>query len=632
MKKLVIGMAAALALTGCAGEMLPQPTGEPQLQTALTEAVTEETALETTQPQPTEKAYYQPDSPTERSTDGAVWAAQMDASVTGLAVLGDRLVVCTEGRTLHLLEGDTLREVRVRELDTELAWGGSDLQVTATGLGFYEDSSSTYVTLDENLVTGPSYVVPATAISKPLMASDLSAIYFITQEGIQRMDLKEGTSRVLRQERGEITRLGGLMFENSVLYYTRLDPDGMERTCFVDADSGSLCRTNTFRGQMASRGTHFSSVLKVSHTMGEASWVVTGNKYGRLRMLELEEGWAEPILLENGYVILQSRSQLGLELLCFDVVSEQQIARVLMPQQYNLFAYGSIDENEVVWLCDGSSSRFYGWRLGESRPGVTEAVMRPYASLEHPDREKMQAVEQEAQELAQQMGVELHLVQQGHRTDGISYGEFPDFQPIQYRAAVRKLEETMSRLPAELFRKMDRKSGSGTLTVELVDSYDPAYPVPKADGAYSVEGGIPRISVGMCPELGPVFYHELFHVMEVQIRNSGDGLKDWDKLNPPDFSYLEDPSATEESRPPIPAGKNITADRYGLTDGREDRAQIFMYACMDGQQTRFESGYMQQKLRLLCAVIRQTYELEETPIWEQYLLPEEPEPTAVENP
>lgn len=303
MKKLVIGLAAVMLLTGCGPEAVPTapPTQPPQTETTVSTAPTEPPAV----------SYYVPQSPMERATAGAVKVYQMDGSVSGVAMLGENLLVCSDNRVLHLLDGESLEELRIRELDTGLAWGSADVRVTADGVAYFDAPASTYVTLDTNLVTGPSYVVSGQNSVTPLISPDFSTIYYGTEEGIELMNLQEGTSRILRQEHEAIGRLGGVMFENSILYYTRLAKDGTEQTCFVDTESGSLRHINEFQGQMVSRGTHFNSVMKVDHALGQDSWVITGNKYGRLHMLDMDEGWGDPILLENGYVVIQNLSRVG---------------------------------------------------------------------------------------------------------------------------------------------------------------------------------------------------------------------------------------------------------------------------------------------------------------------------------
>lgn len=598
MKKMVISLAAVLLLTGCAQPAAPtEVSAEPSQITEVTEQ---------TQAQP--RSFYVPDSPEERSTGGAVIAYQMDDSVTGLAMLGENLLVCTDNRTLHLLAGKALEEIRTRELEGELAWGEPDLRITPDGIAYYDAATTTYVTLDENLVSGPSFVLPSHLKSRPLISSDLSAIYFVTDQGIQVMDLQEGTTRILRQEHEPVTRLGGLMFDSSWLYYTRSKGDDGEQTCFVDASTGSISRTSRFQGRIASNATHFSSAMKVSHAMGQSNWVVVGDSAGPRKMLAVEEGWGDPILLDNGYVILQQRSEQGLELVCYDMRAQQQLGQVCLPQQYNLFAYAGLD-GDVLWLSDGASSRFYRWDLAASTQGDTPVTrIQAYASLSQPDTAAMDEVVAQSETLGKQLGMEIAFVQSDDCAEDVNYDEMPDYRPMQYAQALDQLCIAAQRLPEDFRKALE-------LQVELTDRYDPARGMTSSGGSYHMDGGMARISVDMCPDAEAIFYHELFHVLEVQMRNASDGLEGWSELNPDGFSYTGNADSAVRSQ----QERGAVADGYGMVSPREDRAQIFMYACMSGQQDRFESETMQQKLQFLSGQIRDVFDVGELPVWEQYL-------------
>lgn len=598
MKKMVISLAAVLMLTGCAQPAAPGATPTQPPETTVSSEATE-------QPQP--QSYYVPDSPMERATSGAVGVYQMDGSVTGLSMLGEKLLVCTDNRTLHLFSGSPLEQVRTRELEGELAWGEPDLRITASGIAYYDAPSATYRTLDENLVSGPSFVLSGQLDSRPLISSDLSAVYFVTKDGIQVMDLQEGTARMLRQEHEQIVRMDGLLFDDSWLYYTRRNDDGVEQTCFVDAATGSISRSNRFHGRITSDSSYFSSVMRVSSAMGQTNWVVMGDSSAPKKMLAMEDGWGDPILLDNGYVILQQRNKVGLNLVCYDMVAEKQLAQVLMPQQYNLIAYAGADK-EALWLSDGASSRFYRWNLSvPAQQDLPVAQIRDYISLSQPDTQAMDAIVAQSQELGDQLGMEISFAQSSNRTEDIDYSELPDYMPMQYSQALDQLRSAAERLPEGFAKTIG-------LRVELTDRYDPAWDKVSSTGSYRMDGGKAQISVEMCPDVEAIFYHELFHVMEVQMRNAGDGLDRWKNLNPDGFAY----TGSADSEQELPE-TDAVADGYGMVSAREDRAQIFMYACMSQQQERFQSETMQKKLRFLSEQIRDTFRIPDAPIWEQYL-------------
>jgi hypothetical protein len=76
-----------------------------------------------------------------------------------------------------------------------------------------------------------------------------------------------------------------------------------------------------------------------------------------------------------------------------------------------------------------------------------------------------------------------------------------------------------------------------------------------------------------------------------------------------DYQYLED-----ENR--------VFIDMYSMSYPKEDRARIFEYAMMEGNESYFQSDIMQLKLKTLCKGIREAFNLKkytEPLLWEQYL-------------
>ena len=59
-----------------------------------------------------------------------------------------------------------------------------------------------------------------------------------------------------------------------------------------------------------------------------------------------------------------------------------------------------------------------------------------------------------------------------------------------------------------------------------------------------------------------------------------------------------------------------------MSYAKEDRATIFEYACMPGNEEIFKSAAIQKKLQRICKGIREAYGLKKVEkefLWEQYL-------------
>lgn len=616
MKKLVIALMAALLLAGCNAQAQPAETTLPPVET-------------TTPTEPVPSCYVE-NSPMERGTGGAVKQYQLDGSVTGLGMLGDNLLICTGNRTLQLLDGDTLELLRTRELDHDVSWEEAGLVFGENGVAFYDENNRTYVTLDTNLITASTYVIAEKMIAQPVITRDFSDIYFAAEDGIRVMHLAEGTSRLIREEHNEVLSVGGLLFDDGTLYYTRCTEDGEVQTCFVDAANGSIRHTADFQGKILSWDRSYAGIMMLDHAMGQTTWLVSGNLSGKLQRLDSQYGWDSAILLSNGWAVLQDASQVGVTLYCYDLSDGTLVSQVIMPQQYVLFSYGCAD-GERIWLCDGTGSRFYCWNTALSGRGSSESALVAYASLDEPDEAGLVQCEKLAQTIGQRYGVEITIQEENNRTTGVDYGGYPDFRPDLYNEALRELERVLKDLPGDFLRKVGRLTDGGKIQICLVDDYDPGTKVTQATGSMDVTDGKTAVRVSMCENIREIFLHELFHVLEVQIMNIRDGFKWWEYLNPEGFEYVNSyaPYYAGDLKKSayLKAGENYFADDYGLVSAREDRAQVFLYACLDGQEDRFATEAMQKKLGQICDMLRSSFSIaeDESPIWEQYQIPEETE-------
>ena len=141
----------------------------------------------------------------------------------------------------------------------------------------------------------------------------------------------------------------------------------------------------------------------------------------------------------------------------------------------------------------------------------------------------------------------------------------------------------------------------------------------------SMDNGQATVWVSMSEDLDRILYHQLFHVAEVRIQNTRDGFSDWEKMNPKGFIYANQAAYEAgllKDSEHLVFGSNYFADDQGMVGPREDRAQIFVYAVLEGQGERFASEAMQTKLERICSLLRKAYWADkgEELIWEQYLL------------
>ena len=612
MKKLAIALGLALLLTGCgAAPEVTETTAPPAETTVPTEPV---------------PSCYVENSPMERGTGGAVRQYELEQPVTGLGTLGGELLICTGNRTLTLMDSDTLDVLRTRELDHGIDWSSSSLVLSENGIGFYDPSCHTYLTLDNNLITASTYVGGDDTLAMSVINGDFTRIYYAAENGIRVLQLSDGTSRLVREEHKPILSVGGMLFNDTTLYYTRLNDDGGAETCFVDVDNGSLYQTADFQGQIVSWDRSYAGRMVLDHAMGQTAWLISGDLEGSLRRLKSERLWDSVLLLPNGWAVLQQSSRVGLTLSCYDMADGTRISQITMPEQYDLLTCGTAIGSRL-WLCDDAGTRFYCWDTAVSGGGDPESDFADYASMGAPDEAGLAQCSQLAQAIGDRHGVKITVREENNRTSGVDYSTYPDYRSDMYNLALRELERVLKELPGDFLKKLGRLTDAGQLEIRLVDDYDPDRKSTPATGSIDVADGSAAVCVSICGNIREIFFHELFHMMEVQFLNNGDSFKNWEELNPENFTYANSYADYYEGRLEDSAylsqGSSFFADAYGLVSAREDRAQVFLYACLDGESGRFASPGMQAKLKTVCQTIREYISVgaEEIPVWEQYLFP-----------
>lgn len=614
MKKLVIALAAALLLTGCGvAPEVPETTAPP---------------AETTMPTEPLPSCYVEDSPMERGTGGAVLQYELESPVTGLGTLGGELLVCTGNRTLTLFDSDTLAVLRTRELDHDIDWDSSSLVLTENGMGYYDPSCQTYLTLDNNLITASTYVGENDVLAQSVISGDFSRIYYAAENGIRVLQISDGTSRLVREEHKPILSVGGMLFNDTILYYTRLNDHGNVETCFVDVDNGSLYQTADFQGQIVSWTRNYVGRMVLDHAMGQTTWLISGDLEGNLQRLKPDSIWDDALLLPNGWAVLQQSSRVGLTLFCYDMADGSFVSQITMPEQYSLMTCGAVSGSRI-WLCDENGDRFYCWDTAVSGGATPESAFGDYSAMGTPDEKGLAQCGQLAQTIGSRHGVKITVREENNRTSGVDYSTYPDYRSDMYTLALRELERVMKDLPEDFLKNVGKLTDAGQLEIRLVDDYDPDRKFTPATGSLDVADGHAAVCVSICGNIREIFFHELFHMMEVQFMNSGDGFKNWEALNPENFTYANSYADYYEGKlngsAYLSQGSSFFADAYGLISPREDRAQIFLYACLDGESGRFASPGMQAKLNMVSQIIREYISIGsgEIPVWEQYLFPGE---------
>lgn len=532
-----------------------------------------------------------------------------------------RFALLTTGGQIYLLRADTMEIENSRALACAFTPDDPGILVKDDQISYFDSNEGAYVTLGKNLTRISAVTIRDTIVAGPIMAEDFSTVYYCTADGVRALDMATGNSRMLRQEHGDIVSLDALLFDGSLLRYTRQDSDTERETVFIRTDDGSQVELPRLDGPVTTWDDSYAGVMEVEQPMGLCRLILTGQPEGTLQRLDVGNRWESVLFPGEGTALIQSVTEKGILTELYRLSDGVVQASRIFEGQSEPFRHGWFD-GTALWLWNNDDGLLHRWNTAEDAC-TGESCLVPYYTLSDPDEAGLESANLRAQRLSQIYGISITLTQGDNRTSGADYDRFPDLRPGQYISALSALHEALESLPEGLCALL---GPDGQLSIELVDEFDPAQLLPSGTGSLELEG--PRvIRISICPELKSIFYHELYHAMELTIQSQTNVLERWSRYNPQDFSYTGGNPGQEPDEPVeddwLEPESSHFADEYCLVSAREDRAQTFLYAMLDDQQSRFQTEAMQGKLSVLSQAIRAAFpeyeELEQLLPWEQYL-------------
>ena len=578
-------------------------------------------ATESTQPSSAALSTEESVAPTEPNTllqsqDSSIATFCIDRGCcAGILPWGEESIAMftTDGRIM-LLSGEDLEVENTRDLGCQLNVGDPSLAVKSDQIGYYDSQRGAYVTLGKNLTEISAITIRDELIAEPLMSPDFSTAYYCTESGVRAVDMSTGNSRLVRQEHEPILTLDGILFDGGVLRYTRRTSDDQNQTCFIRTTDGSqLYSVNGIHCLTTTWDENCAAVTTMQLPIGRLRQILTATPGSEPQLMAVGNDWSDALFPGDGTLLLQTLRAQRLILELYDLNTGCIQARTTFDRTETFPCAGKIGSD--IWLWDGAQREFYRWE--HSLDALQEeSVLTAQYTLNDPNHPAMDQVTPRLDALSEQHGVTLRIAGLDNRTAGVDYSAYADYRPELYLAAVDLLEETLAQLPQGLFAALQKD-----LVIELADDYDPATGVHHYDGSLQT-GDETVIQVSISNNLPAILYHELFHAMELEIYSQTSALTDWESLNPEDFEYTFAYQGQQSESPYLAEGENAFTDDYGMVSPREDRAQIFMYAMMEGESARFQSERMQAKLAFLCQIIREVFGWEDVADafpWEQYL-------------
>ena len=609
-------LTALVMLSGCNYGMLhpaTDATGQPS------------TASPTTQQPQQLRELYIPDSNLEIQTNGAVLCYEPDPGVHQLlATMGeDVLLVSTEvaDDTVVILTRITGLKGGIQcqtRISCDAALFMRTLQISGDALGYYDENNGCVVFLNNLLQETKRIVLPSNRIGAPVISSDLRMIYYSTATELRALDVQTEAARLLREHSYVELIMGSVCFQNEQLlcYITEADFD--KYAAFISTKNGAITATDSQLLSFEGSGDSFflnrreGSVLEYLYgDYGQQIWEFYPRQEGRCYWLPDAHSVVTVSESTDGSVWLDG----------YDLASGLQSASIVLSGIDSCGNVVSGSENNIVWFLIRSTDRekayLCRWDMSMSPVSDKEQYTSVYYTADNPDADGLADCGTLAQRLSDRYGVDIAFMAE----DIVEPPEYTLEAEYQVRAienGLATLEKALGTFQEGFLTRLGEAAEDGRIHIQLVRSIS-----GDAVGLQYWLSGNSYLVLELGDTLEQSFYHELYHVMDSYLIGNSGYLDRWDDINPKSFDYLYDYTGFENLNDSelLSGDKRAFVDAYAMTYPKEDRARIFEYAIMEGNEEVFSSTIMQRKLSLLCTAIRDAFDLDSDSQfpWEQYL-------------
>lgn len=607
MNRLIPLLLALSLLTGCAAQN-PQPA-EPLLPESTADSGS--------------SGYYDAGSALEAQSSGAMRVYPLSGEAVGFLPLGEDILLLSSrgtGTELTLLTGETLVPAHSVTLPFLLTTENSTLNRCGEGVSFFDRQAMQIVVLDRSLQEIRRADVPDDLTGTPLLSSDGSTLYYCTASAVRALDLHTGINRTIKETAYPIQSVSGLLLEDSVLQLTITDQSQSSRTLFLSTQNGQQLAAHDGALTLASSGTHYYGKL----CSGASEVLLFGQSGDAPRVLLPENaencGFLEPL---HGAVTITASGNSHTELSFYALSSGMRTAALTLEEDLHPKEVHACTDGSIWFLTTGSSPALYRWQPELSSVRDDRLYTEDYYTRSNPDYDGLAACSLYAQEISSRHGIEVLIYRQATELQPWDYALEYEFMAPVLQRELELLDTRLRHYPEGFLRTLSEKfSGIKICIVHQIRGKPESGSVDIAGGIQFWNGYEAYIVLAAGHDTERTLYHELCHLIDTVVLTESTAYDRWESLNPAQFQYAGSTGHSMKADDWRQAGWESFLDDYSLSYAKEDRARIMEYAMTPGNADRFESPYLQAKLKLLCTGIREAFHLEdcgEPFLWEQYL-------------
>lgn len=604
-----LALVLALLLCGCAQETTtPSSTGD---------ELANNTVINTQ-----DSVVYMPESAAEQATDGAVLSYSLRQSDYYACVVGEDSLMLfrqhEEGKELTVFDEDLTQIVYTINLGSGSVHPQAQMQISQQGMVYCDSASRVLVFLNTMMVETARMYLPETLQGDAWVSADWKNAYFCTDEGICVMDLQTGITRLLCQQTAISQQVTGILGDGSALRYEAEVAEGEKKVYLIDTQNGGILREDADLATLDTNGENYFFVQNVSGVRSLRFGV--GEEHKALWPLENS---AQPVMLfEDNAVIMVQSSKTQTEFVRYDLTTGKRTAKMVLPDVVRVWSLAEGQEHALWFFGEDTTgqSMLYCWDMDQSPVEDDTVYTAPWYTQDEPDSDGLKSIKKKADKLGEKYGVEILIWEDAAKTAPKGKTFTQEHMAQLYSYYLPKIEDVLSTFPKGLFTK----SSTGTLQIALLDSIEGTDIPAGTECLQFWNGNVPVVAIAFGGDFESNLYHGIYLYMEARILSKSSALYEWHKYNPSAFDYDNDYIANSKRTDTtyITGKKTYFIDLFSMSYPQEDRATIFEYACMPGNEEIFQSAAIQKKLQRICKGIREAYGLKKTEtefLWEQYL-------------
>lgn len=618
-------LAMLLVLCGCAQEP-PEASTSPE-DTTPPESSTPPATEPEAPPRP-DFGLYQPDSVTETQTSGSVRYFPLNGTnYYAVEPMGDGLLLFSgEDTTTLTLLREEADPVTVT-LECYL-YPDCTMRIFEDGVYYFDNRSAQLVVLNGGLQEVTRTTMPADLVGTPALSGDGKMAYYFSTSALRCFELDTGISRLLRGSTFAVQEVWDIHFDDAVLECFILD--GGKNLCqYISTQTGELLAEYETVPELKSAG----SAYFAKYFEGSQSLYLVGDRGATPQCLDLaqSEDTFKP-LLELGGMLTYEQDKYGVALYFYDLTRGQCAAKT---QLYGAEMFGHTRADEasgLIWMLAYDSiaqqQALYCWDTALSPTGDETSYLTPYYTEQEPDREGLALIAAQAKAIGDKYSVRIRVWEEAGKVQPDDYTFETEYLVSAYEEYLPVLEKALSAFPDGFLEKLGKASKNGILTISLVRQLygnNALGSLTTASGVHFFHDGSGYIAMTMGEDKAEQnLFHEIFHAIDSYVMAECVVYDNWPDLNPDGFIYNYNYVSNEyrEDYQYLEDENRVFIDMYSMSFPKEDRARIFEYAMMEGNESYFQSGIMQIKLKTLCKGIREAFNLKKysKPLrWEQYL-------------